>query len=415
MSSQKILIISSVWVEPNSSAAGSRMLQLIEAFQSQHWDITYASTSLKNEFAFNLSSLQINTKTIELNNKSFDTFISNLKPTIVVFDRFIIEEQFGWRVAEKLPNCLRILDTEDLHCLRKTREIALKENRVFKETDLLKEDSAKREIASILRCDLSIIISKYEMKLLKNLFKIDESLLIHTPFLLDSVRESAFKKFPTYTNREHLYFIGNFLHQPNYDAVLFLKKEIWPVLSKKLPKIELHIYGAYPTQKVNQLHNKKERFIIKGRVEDLKEILPNYRICLAPIRFGAGLKGKFIEAMLFGTPSITTSIGSEAMHKSIEWSGFISNNSGSIINNTVTLYNNGTIWNSKQHQAIKIINKCYGKNKYSKKLIHQIVKTQKNLTKHRANNFMGELLQHHALQSTKYFSQWIEAKNKNLS
>ena len=87
--------------------------------------------------------------------------ITELQPDIVVFDRFMVEEQFGWRVAECCPNALRILDTIDLHCLRLARQVAVKEQREFSVDDLF-SDTAKREIASILRCDVSLMVSEFE-------------------------------------------------------------------------------------------------------------------------------------------------------------------------------------------------------------------------------------------------------------
>jgi hypothetical protein len=69
---------------------------------------------------------------IALNSSSFDVFVKQLQPSIVLFDRFMIEEQFGWRVAENCPNAVRILDTEDLHCLRLARQKAYKEKRNLK-------------------------------------------------------------------------------------------------------------------------------------------------------------------------------------------------------------------------------------------------------------------------------------------
>lgn len=389
------------------------MLQLIDVFQSQNWQITYASTSLKSDFAVNLASLQIESSIIKINDKSFDTFITELNPTIVVFDRFIIEEQFGWRVSEILPNCIKILDTEDLHCLRKRRQVALKENRTFNEIDLLKSDIAKREIASILRCDLSLIISSYEMQLLKGTFRIDANLLCYVPFLLDELSNNI--QLPFFQERNHFYFIGNFLHQPNADTVLYLKKDIWPLLSKKLPKAELHIYGAYPTQQILQLHNTKERFFVKGRVENVNDTVKQYKICLAPIRFGAGLKGKLIEAMQNGTPSITSSIGAEAMHQNLKWSGCIENDIIKIVTASTLLYQDKELWLTAQQNGFKIINTCYNKNDYSSHLIEVILLISRNLSHHRTQNFMGSLLQHHTLKSTKYLSQWIEAKNKNIS
>ena len=128
---KKLLIIGFVWPEPKSSAAGVRMMQLIDFFLSEGYQITFASSSLKGDKSLNLASKGIQERRIELNNSSFDLFISKLNPTVVLFDRFMMEEQFGWRVAQQCPNALKILDTEDLHCLRKAREEA------FKDTSLL--------------------------------------------------------------------------------------------------------------------------------------------------------------------------------------------------------------------------------------------------------------------------------------
>ena len=115
MISNKVLIIGTVWPEPNSTAAGNRMLQIIEQLQLQNWEVVFACAAAESEFMFDLKTIKVITKSIELNDTSFDEFVKQLNPTIVIFDRFMIEEQFGWRVAENCPNCLRILDTEDLH------------------------------------------------------------------------------------------------------------------------------------------------------------------------------------------------------------------------------------------------------------------------------------------------------------
>ena len=389
------------------------MLQLIDVFQSQSCKITYASTSINNENAVNLNNLGIDSVKIQLNNSNFDTFLTDLKPDIVIFDRFIIEEQFGWRVNEILPNTILILDTEDLHCLRKTREIAYKNNKEFKEIDLLKSDISKREIASILRCDLSLIISTYEIDLLKHIFKIDDSLLHYIPFLFDKITEIEIDKLPNYNERENFYFIGNFLHNPNFDAVKYLKKDIWPIISKQLPKAELHIFGAYTQQKVLQLNNEKERFFIKGKLNNLNE-LKKYKVCLAPLRFGAGIKGKLTETMLFGTPNITTKIGAEAMHNDLDWNGFITDNTNDFCNNSIKLYQNENIWYKSQQNGFKIINTLYNKDNFKKNIINKIGYLLLNLDKHRSNNFLGSILIHHTLKSTKYLSKWIEEKNKNL-
>ena len=209
--------------------------------------------------------------------------------------------------------------------------------------------------------------------------------------------------------------IGNFLHKPNLNAVQLLKKEIWPVIRKKLPKSQLHIYGAYATQHIQQLHNKKEGFIVKSYVENTSSIFINYKVCLAPLQFGAGLKGKLLDAMLYGTPSVTTSVGAEAMHKNLPWNGFITDNLEMFALKAVELYSDENSWKLAQLNGIEILNSCYSKKKFYKKLFIKINSTQANLEVRRITNFTGEMLMHHTLKSTKYLSKWIEEKNKKES
>jgi glycosyltransferase involved in cell wall biosynthesis len=138
----------------------------------------------------------------------------------------------------------------------------------------------------------------------------------------------------------------------------------------------------------------------------------NAKVCLAPLQFGAGLKGKLIDAMKHGTPSITTTIGAEAMHKKLPWNGFICDNTTEITLKSVELFSNEIIWNKAQKNGIDIINECFSKQKYSKKLIEKIENLERNISTHRLKNFIGEMLAHHTLKSTKYLSKWIEEKNK---
>jgi glycosyltransferase involved in cell wall biosynthesis len=408
---QKLLIIGTVWPEPNSSAAGGRMLQLISQFKQQGFSITFASPAMDSDFMFDLTTLNVNKEAITLNCSSFDIFVKELNPNVVLFDRFMMEEQFGWRVAENCPDALRILDTEDLHCLRLARQKAFKENRNFILEDLLKEDIAKREIASILRCDLSLMISEFEMDVLKNTFKIDEKLLYYLPFLLEPISKATFEKFPSFEIRKNFIFIGNFLHEPNWNAVQYLKETIWPIIRKQLPEVELHIYGAYPSQKVMQLHQPKEGFHIKGRAIDANEVVQNARLVLAPLRFGAGIKGKLIEAMQCGTPSITTTIGAESMQGHLPWSGFVTNDITEFTKASVQLYQDEKLWHKAQENGISIINQRYSRDLFEKDFTSKIDFLLSHLTQHRWDNFLGSLLQHHTLNSTKYMSRWIEAKN----
>lgn len=409
---QTILIIGSVWPEPNSSAAGSRTMQLIEQFQKQNWEVSFACAAADSEFSIDFEKHNIKKTTIQLNNSSFDEYVTVLNPDIVIFDRFMTEEQFGWRVAENCPNAIRVLDTIDLHCLRLARQQAFKEKRTFQIRDLLLTDVAKREIASIYRCDLTLMISAYEMELLRDIFKIDASLIHYTPFLLDNLSKENTQHWLPFEQRQHFITIGNFLHEPNWNGVLYLKESIWPIIRKQLPEAELHVYGAYPSQKVNQLHQPKDGFLIKGRAENAHDVMSKARVCLAPLRFGAGLKGKLIDAMECGTPSVTTSVGAEAMHGNLDWAGFVVDNPEDFANNAVQLYTQSNLWLKTQQQGIHIINQVFDKESHAERLIEKLNSLKNNLQHHREKNFTGAMLMHHSISGTKYMAKWIEEKNK---
>ena len=402
---KNLVIIGKVFPEPNSTAAGSRMIQLMDLFLTQNYQITFLSTATISENSFDLSSKNISFQNIVLNDSSFDELIKNLNPEIVIFDRFTTEEQFGWRVSEQVPNAVKILDTEDLHFLRTAREKAFKQNRNLEHLDLI-NDVFKREIASILRCDLSLIISEFEMNLLIEKFRIDENILFYLP-LFGEVK----KPETSFSERKNFISIGNFLHEPNWQTVLQLKK-LWKNIKNQLPEAEIHIYGAYASEKVFQLHNEKEGFIIKGRAESVETVFNTAKVLLAPIPFGAGIKGKLLESMQFGLPNVTSAVGAEAMQGNHDWNGFITDNETEFVEKAVLLYQDENLWQKSQENGYKIVENRFKKELFEPHFIHKIQEISENLEFHRNQNFLGQILQHHTLQSTKYLSKWIEEKNK---
>ncbi|CAK2770453.1 Glycosyl transferase family 1 [Vibrio crassostreae] len=407
---KKVLAIGYVWPEPNSSAAGSHMMSLLRLFKRQGWSVEFATPAQETEHMIDLSEEGITSQSIQLNCDSFDQYIEELQPDVVMFDRFMMEEQFGWRVEKVCPNAFKLLDTEDLQFLRNARHEAVK-----KETELTKEylysDLAKREIAAILRCDLSLIISSYEMELLQSEFNIDPKLLHHLPFMVDlnTLPEST----KSFEERKHFMTIGNFRHAPNWDAVLQLQK-IWPKIRKQLPDTELHIYGSYPPPKATALHNPKTGFHIKGWAKDAQEVMEQARVCVAPLRFGAGIKGKLLDAMKLQTPNVTSEIGSEGMlpQGELQWPGSVADDIDEFVEQAVALYKDEDKWLQAQSQCHSILEAHYEQNQLGDKLIERLIALESELKSHRLDNFFGSMLKHHSMASTKYMSQWIAEKNK---
>ncbi len=407
---KKVLVIGYVWPEPESSAAGRHMMSILDLFQQQNWQVAFSSPAQKTQYSANLEKQGISSRSISLNCDSFDEYILSYQPDIVLFDRFMMEEQFAWRVEKNCPNALRVLDTEDLQCLRHARHQAVKASRIMTQQDLF-NDIAKREIAAILRSDITLIISSFEMQLLKDTFNVDSRLLHYLPFMVDS--KSIPEKTLSFGERKNFIMIGNYRHAPNWDAVLNLQK-IWPVIKQKIPDAECHIYGAYAPPKASALDNPKTGFLIKGRAQCAFSVMEQARICLAPIRFGAGIKGKLLDAMIMQTPSITTPVGSEGMiEKCSDWPGAVVDDNKEFAEQAVALYCDEKKWNIAQQQTHILLDERYNSYRLGTQLIETIHANIKYLKPNRLNNFTGAMLRHHTLMSTKYMSQWIAEKNKN--
>lgn len=408
---RKVLIIGYVWPEPGTTAAGGRMLQLVRYFLERGYRVTFASTAVESEFSFDLASLGVDKRTIRLNHSSFDEFITRLNPSIVLFDRFMTEEQFGWRVAQQLPNAMRILDTEDLHSLRSARQMAHKKNIPFSGEIWMQQDITKREVASIYRSDLSLIISLYEMELLKKVFPAGNGLLLHLPLMYRPIGKEERESWSGFDQKKDFICIGNGKHLPNITAIHRLKQEIWPLIRKKLPLCKLWIYGAYLPENVKQMHDPQQGFHIMGHARDSGEVMSKARLNLVPLSFGAGIKGKLLEGMLVGTPSITTHIGAEGMCENMPWNGIIADSSQEFAEAAVELYENRVQWEAARENGAAIINAFYDKKMLELKLSDKLEELRSNLKKHRSWNFIGSMLLHHTMASTKYMSKWIEAKN----
>lgn len=406
---RKLLVIGSVWPEPTSSAAGSHMLQILHFFREDQWNITYAATSQVSPYVPDLADLGMKAVPVFLNDASFDAFVCELNPDVVLFDRFMAEEQFGWRVAAQCPHALRIIETVDLHFLRKARksltDIGLKEFR---------SRNAARELSAMYRSDLSLMISYVEMELLQQYFQFPEFLMAQAPFMVPSVSDQHHFSFPWFSARNHFVTIGNFLHEPNFQSVKSLKDTIWPLIRKEIPNAELHIYGSYMPDALESWHDPQSGFYMMGRAEDALQTIQNYRVFLAPLSFGAGQKGKLLDAMLTATPSVTTSIGAESMHPGLAWNGFIEDIPENFVKAAVTLYLNETIWNEASSQSTIILQKVFDQNIYGPALMNRIYTLLENPEAHRIKNFTGFMLMQEFNYATKYMSRWIELKNQGL-
>ena len=387
-------------------------MKLLEACQDAGYEVRFVSPCQENLHQHALESRGIRTAQLLPNDGAFDSYISEYQPDIACFDRFMIEEQFSWRVREQVPNALRVLDTVDLHSLRRERQRALTSGDQPYSTGL--SDDTLRELASIYRSDLSLIISPVEESLLRERFGVPSSLLGVTGFLYPDPLP-----FRSYQERTNLVFVGNGLHAPNVDAVRLLKNSLWKPLRAALAEqgasdVELHIYGAYLPQEILQFDNPREGFHVLGKADDVYETLQRYRCNLAPLRFGAGLKGKVSDGWMVGTPCIATPIAAEGMVSEGAFGGLIVESLEEYPQRVADLYTDKNAWNTAQAAGRDLITRLFSQGTNARAFHERLTLLTEEGFRLREQNIVGSILWYQGMRSTEYFSRWITAKNQRL-
>lgn len=193
----------------------------------------------------------------------------------------------------------------DLHFLREMREYRLTGNEQARRDA---KEWKKTELALMRKADVSYYLSNAE---LMEIAKLDASIKVRRVPI--HIYETMPKPGYCAKERQGLLFVGGFGHPPNTDAVQWLSREIMPLIWEKSPDVVLHIVGQNPPQEIRALAGKK--VLVHGYVpqEELEELYSKVKLAVVPLRFGAGVKGKIIEAMLRGVPVVTTGIGIEGI------------------------------------------------------------------------------------------------------
>lgn len=209
---------------------------------------------------------------------------------------------------KKETNAKLIYFGHDLHFIREQRQYTI-EGR----GELLKsaERWKKVELELFFKADVIYAPGEYEKEIIKNLYP-EKNIKAIPIYIYDKTELDAMKISPI-EKRRNLLFVGGFNHQPNEDGVLWFVKEVWPLINEDIPDAKLYVVGSNPTEKIKKLAN--NQIIVTGFVsdEELGSHYNNARVFVAPLRYGAGVKGKIIEALRYGVPIVTTPIGAEGI------------------------------------------------------------------------------------------------------
>ncbi|HUI30864.1 MAG TPA: glycosyltransferase [Candidatus Acidoferrales bacterium] len=291
-------------------AAGSlHLFNILKILRKMNYHITFISANgdLKARYLPILEEMGIETFAGD------PDLTGNTRDRKIDYQKLFQERQFDfalidfWYLAEYYlpmikkfsPLTTVIIDTEDVHFVREMREAELKNDIELKKTAV---ENKKRELAVYSKTDKLWVVTEEDKRALAQE-------LSNKPIEIRPVIHEMREVQKGFENRSGILFVGNFNHTPNADAVEFFLKEIFPLVLNSLPDVQLYVVGNNSRKIFRSLNS--NNVTIVDYVEDLSEYYEKCRISIAPLRYGAGLKGKIIESLSYGVPVVTTSIGAE--------------------------------------------------------------------------------------------------------
>ena len=237
-------------------------------------------------------------------------------------------------LRSRLPGCPVLFDTVDLHYLRQLREAELSGDAAQLRAA---EQVRREELQLIADCDCTWVVSTVEREQLHDLLpdaRVDILPTIHA--IEDHVASFA--------SRQDVMFVGSYRHPPNVDAALWLGKEIFPRIRAKRPDIRLHLVGDYATDAIAALAQ-VDGIVVHGHVPDLDALIDRMRVNLAPLRFGAGVKGKISHSLARGLPVVATGCAIEGMRLQAGEEVLVSDDADGFAETVLRLYEDEALWN----------------------------------------------------------------------
>lgn len=251
-------------------------------------------------------------------------------------------------LREFCPRSPIIFNTVDIHHLREEREAALTRDPVLARKAVETRD---KEIGFIQSADLTIVVSEREAEMLAHQAVGAEVVTIPL------IREWATDAVPEFEARNGVCFIGGFAHQPNVDAVDYFIKSIWPLIQKRQPDMQFYIVGSNMPARLRDID--VPGVVPVGFVEDLSSWLGAVRVSVAPLRYGAGAKGKIVSSIGAGVPCVSTVIGAEGMGLAHDDTIVVVDCERSFAEQVLSLHNDKAYWQRLSQAGMTFIREKY--------------------------------------------------------
>jgi GT2 family glycosyltransferase/glycosyltransferase involved in cell wall biosynthesis len=299
-----VLIVEACMITPDQDSGSVRMLAMLEILLELGHKVSFVADNLecRQPYARTLQQAGVEVwhhpyiasvaQLLEERGKTFD---------LILFCRHYIATPYMANIRKWAPQAKIVFDTVDLHYLREQRKAELESSASMLATA---QRTRAQELAVIQQSDITLVVSPVEQSLLA----IDAPGAVVR--IVSNIHEPR-RANTSYAEREGLLFIGGFRHPPNIDAVEWFVAQVWPLVRLQMPQVVLTVVGSHMPESIRALAG--NGIVTAGFVEDIDPIIDAARVSIAPLRYGAGVKGKINQAMACGLPVVATSVAVEGM------------------------------------------------------------------------------------------------------
>ncbi len=335
-SSGSVLIVDACTPTPDQDSGSLRMVNLMTLFRDLGWHVRFLPDNRCYEEGYTRDLQQLG---VEALYQPFvnvpQAYLEKVGESIdvVILSRHYVARNYIEMMRRYCPNAKLIFDTVDLHYLREQRLAELEQS-----ADLLNTARKTRaqELDVARRCDLTLVVSEYEVGFLaEDAPELEVAVLSNIHQVYGRRRE--------YGQRRDLMFVGGFQHPPNIDAVKWFVSDILPLVRTELPDVVFHVIGSKATPEVKKL-GKVDGVEFHGFVKDIEPFLDGCRLAVAPLRYGAGVKGKVNMSMSYGQPVVASPAAVEGMHVSIGEDVLVGQSSREFADAIIRAYQDETLW-----------------------------------------------------------------------
>jgi GT2 family glycosyltransferase/glycosyltransferase involved in cell wall biosynthesis len=339
----RILVVDAVTPEPDRESGGLRMFNLMQVLRRAGWKVSFMASNLASVERY---SADLRRRGIEVLHHPYVSSMHRYvrqhgdEYDLIIVSRVSIADELlplarRWTRRPKL-----IFDTVDLHHLREERAA-----RQSGDAAAIAKAAQRRadELRLTEMADCTWVVSTYEQELLQAACPRARVRVVSN---IHDVPGCA----APFATRADLMFLGGFGHPPNTDAVLWLAGEILPRVRAKLPAVKLYVVGNNPPEAVRALAG--DAIEVTGYVADLDPYLRRVRMTVAPLRYGAGVKGKINMSLAHGVPAVATSMAVEGMHLHHEREVLVADDAVAFADSIVRLYDDESLWQTLSAKGV---------------------------------------------------------------